>query len=856
MHHIKWFCHTPQKGVLGLKQRRSFITIITSLVLSVTFVAGCARRASLDEDEEKAFPKESIETQANTVEAQTVSEPFYNSEKLILEAPLPVNESGLEATYFSCEDPIIAGNHIFVRMYYAFAQEGEPIDETGVCRWCIFDFEGNYVTYLQEDFLNMAVYFDEDAQGMITVAYADYDYTDEAWSAQIYLARFDQYGQLLKGPVFAFSDTYSNQLSLAVNDKNGEVLVASQHMIMQLDADFQVMTGTTYSNDIEITDLWEEQGEFYVEMRSVDENFQEYATINHVTVGNNGYISVSEPAREASNLLSMRMYQTNTGIYAATRNALGKLDLSSGEFSSLLDWNQTDIDRSLVFYGKLKVLSEGSSSSGVRVIAPSGSEPSPSATPDAPRSDYSEESAKTRIALTSSDYIGDTLKPCLYLLTQAENNPHEGQDVLWVGGIGITSSALMSGIARYNSSNSQNVWVKVYDYAGFNYTKSYVSTFETQKALERMAAQLSSGTGPDIIIGAGETGIFDNSSILTDLNGYVDGISGINRDDYFNSALESFETDGKLYQIPLVFSVRGLVGNRNMVNGKNSMNYSDYIEARNYFDESAYLFSEVNIDELCNIFIEGETGTWINYSNGRVSIDHEKLKDMLNLLMNEQIFGMNGFIEPEGSPLGMSFDPVARGCYQEIFACDSAFAPSTMNTVAEYAQTRIIPGVLSWYGYPGSQGSSMIIQSDISVGISSASTQKEKAWEVIKFFLEDEVQTSLTRPGSFDINNTTSFIPLSRDSFHKVNGEEDFPEQIDTYALDVDGSWITCYAGEREDLLKEYEEALNVPMRRYIRDPEILYIVKDTALKYFYEECSADDAAYEIEKRIIEYNGR
>ena len=185
MHHIKWFCHTPQKGVLGLKQRRSFITIITSLVLSVTFVAGCARRASLDEDEEKAFPKESIETQANTVEAQTVSEPFYNSEKLILEAPLPVNESGLEATYFSCEDPIIAGNHIFVRMYYAFAQEGEPIDETGMCRWCIFDFEGNYVTYLQEDFLNMAVYLDEDAQGMITVAYADYDYTDEAWSAQI-----------------------------------------------------------------------------------------------------------------------------------------------------------------------------------------------------------------------------------------------------------------------------------------------------------------------------------------------------------------------------------------------------------------------------------------------------------------------------------------------------------------------------------------------------------------------------------------------------------------------------------------------------------------------------------------------
>lgn len=854
MHLIKWFCYTPRKGVFGLKQRRSLKLVITALALSVAFVTGCARRASLDEDPEKAFLPESVETKESVVEAKTVSEPFYNSEKIIMEAPLPVDESGLEASFLTCEEPIIAGDHIFVHMHYTFSEDGEPFDGLTMSRWCVFDFAGNYVTYLQEDFLDFAVYFAEDAQGSIIAAYANYDYSNDTWSADIYLTRFDQNGQLVTGPVKAFSDDYSSILSVAVNNKTGDVLIASEHKLVQFDADFQLLCSTAYSNDTMITNLWEDQGEFYVEMVGSDNGYQDYASIHHVSIGNNGYVSLSDPARQATNLLSMKMYQTNTGTYAATRNALGKLDLSSGEYSSLLDWNQTDIDRSLVFHGQIKVLSEGSRSSAVKVIDPS--EFAPSVTPDAPRNDYSEEDAQTRIALVSFDYIENSLRPCLYLLTPAEKNPHEGQDVLWVGGIGITSSALMSGIARFNSSNSQNIWVKVYDYAGFHYSKSAVSIFETQKALERMAAQLSSGTGPDIIIGAGETGLFDNNSLLTDLNGYVDGISGIKRDEYFNNALKSFETNGKLYQIPLVFSVRGLIGNKTLVNGKTTMNYSDYIEARNYSAVKSYLFSEVNVDEMCNIFVEGETGTWIDYANDSVSLDHERLKDMLQLLLNEQIYGMNGFIDPDGALYGMTFDPVDRGVYQELYLYESAFAPSTMNTVAEFAQTEIMPGVLSWYGYPGSKGSSMIIQSDISIGISASSTQKEKAWEVIKFFLQEDVQAELTSPGAVDVNSSTSFIPLNREAFHKVNGEEMFAPEINSYVMDDDGNWVSYYAGEREELLKKYEEALDVPMRRYIRDPEVLYIVKDVASKYFFEECSADDAAYEIEKRIIEYIGR
>ena len=828
-------------------------------MLSVAIVTGCARRANLDDEEEKALPMETDETAETLTAGGAVSEPFYNSKKLILEAPLPEDEEYAYFEYSGCDDPIITGNHILVRMYYACREDDEAPADWILGRWNVFDLDGKYVTTLNADFFDYVspvVWFDEDEQGRFTCAYLDYEYSEDQWSAQINLARFDQNGNMITEPTYAFSDAYSTNLSMAVDDKNGEIIVASQHKIVQLDENFTMQSEHTYSNAAEIRNLWEDQGEIYMETTEVDENYQESACIYHLEFAPNGYLTDAEPGRDASNLLSMKMFQTNAGIYAATRNALGKLDLGSGEYSTLLDWNQTDIDRSLVNYGQLKVLSEGRLSSGVSVIDPTGSASTVTVTPDAPQNDYpadDDDETITSVAITSVEYIDAESVPCLYLLSETDENPHEGQDVLWIGGIGITSSGLMTAIADYNNTHSQDTWIKVYDYAGFNYNKTMASTSETQKALERMAAQLNSGTGPDIIVGGGESGLFDNSNILTDLNGYVDGISGINRDDYFNSALEAFETDGKLYQIPLVFSVRALVGNRNIVFGNTYMNYADYLDAGYYLNDSVYLFSEVNLDELTNMLIEGETGTWINYSNGTVNIDHEKLMEMLQLIQLEDMYGMNGYMAAVDSIYVPLYDPMVRGCYQEIYLNRSAFAPSTMNSVCEYAQTKIMPEALSWYGYPGSQGSTKIIQSDISVGISASSTQKEKAWEVIKYFLGENVQTTLSGSGVFDVYDATCFIPLNREAFQEVNSEDIYTSDIYTYAMDADGNWVQFYAGDREELMKEYTEALNAPMRRYIRDPQIINIVKGAVEDYIYGECTLEDAAYKIEKEITAF---
>ena len=863
MHHIKWFCYTRWKGVFGLKQRRSWISIITALMLSVAFATGCARRATVDDEDENnpLFTENSVIPESN-VETVSVSEPFYNSRKILLEAPIPYEavKGEYESSYY--EDPLIVGDHILVRANYYFTDSDDAENYYEFSFWHVFDLQGNYLMYLHTEDLPSHVVFDEDASGNIVAACADYHYEDEEWFADISVVRFDSNGYLIAAPTYVFSDKYSDCLSMAVNDENGDFIVASKHKIVQIGQEGDLKSNFAFENGPDSCYVWEENGNFYMQELQTDNNGMDCAVIYQIEIGMNGYINMGSVARDATNLLSMKMYQTNTGVYASTRNALGKLDFASGEFASLLDWNQTDLDRSTVFYGNIKVLSEGSSSQPVMVMEAIGSDyPLPDVT-DAPRSDYSDvdPDKQTSIAITAMELVDNEMKPSLYLLSPADENPHEGQDILWVGGIGITSSGLMTCIARFNEDNSQNVWIKVYDYAGFNYDKYTVDDLQTKNALEKMAAQVNSGMGPDIIIGAGETGMFDNSRSLTDLNAYVDGISGINRKDYFDNVLSAFETDGKLYQIPLAFSVYGLIGNRSLVGDRTEMTLADFADADAQVADGVDLFGAITAEELCNMMVEGETNSWINYSNDTVSIDRNALVDMVITVNNKLIHDAEDYGLVSSNfwfPQTYTIDPRSRSenrlSNTEIYMQNAAFEPSSLNNVREYAQKAILPEILSWYGYPGSTGSSFIVRSDMSVGISASSTQKEKAWEVIKYFLSEDIQIDLSRSGYTDFYGAANYIPLNKEAFRSLNDE--MQEFLDVYitAMDEEYNWVEFYAGKKDVLIDEYEELMNAPMRRYIRDPKVIEIVKLNIGHYYYGEYSLDETVDMIIKEITAY---
>jgi ABC-type glycerol-3-phosphate transport system substrate-binding protein len=602
----------------------------------------------------------------------------------------------------------------------------------------------------------------------------------------------------------------------------------------------------------------------------------------------------------------MKVYQNPERLYSATRNALGKLDIANGEFSRLLDWNQTDLDRSLLLNGNVKVISEGELSQTVTMLpqgdqpqlerplpvveqpsmapdiesrpvpsavgedAPSDSSSAPedfiddptlpesssSASADAVETQAAEPSdAKTKFCISNVEYTDLGCEAHLIKLEPAASNPHSGQDIVWVGGVGITDSMIMSKIADYNRNTSHDIWVKVVDYADFRYNGSFETRNYSTKAMESMLAQVNSGVGPDVIIGAGETGEFDNNNTLSDLNAYVDGINGINRDEYFDNAFRAFETNGKLYQIPLGFATHALVGNPTLVDGKTEMNYHDFSSSSVFLDDDTKLLKGFSTETLLNILVEGETGTWINYATGEVSVDRSSLIDLLELLR---------FQKQSSSKLRYEFsedfevelDPFQFDGIGSVYEGSGAFCPGSINSLTEYAMAKVREQETRWYGYPGSAGCATLIESPMTAGIAAYSTQKEKAWEVIKYLLSADVQVDINSVPLMNSYFPRAMVPVNIEAFRKLNLMEKTDGRVTEYIYSDSDLVYELDVGSFDDLLAEYEAMLKEPFRRYIHDDEVLTIVREVADEYLEGQITVTDAADTIVKRIMKlYEG-
>jgi ABC-type thiamine transport system substrate-binding protein len=112
---------------------------------------------------------------------------------------------------------------------------------------------------------------------------------------------------------------------------------------------------------------------------------------------------------------------------------------------------------------------------------------------------------------------------------------------------------------------------------------------------------------------------------------------------------------------------------------------------------------------------------------------------------------------------------------RDLFSGAVKFCPAWMNSLSEYSYKEILPGELSWYGYPGSAGCTPLISSTRVAGITYYSTQKDKAWEVIKYMLSEDIQYTISfennMDGPYTDLYTSDIIPVNVAAFRKLNKE-------------------------------------------------------------------------------------
>jgi len=721
---------------------------------------------------------------ADPAESSTIKragDVFYNHTILDLEAPYVKSSQEDVRINRTILDTQFLDNVLLVHETSRFESAADPEAdperegasvEPGVIReisasqysreyYSIYDLDGNLQGVIFIDSAPQGQgnsYFQNNADGNIIRLYVSYDTEngDNYLSYQIY----DRSGSLLEDkPNHYLLQDGEYDLTGALFTQDGKLLVTTYTAVHQFRADGTPETAFYFDtvSSGQCIGLSKEGNSYYIETLYYDDDGEMKSALFEFNALTSDSCGVET---NADNLFKMKVFQSSSGLYAMTKNVLGKLSLKDGEFSQMIDWNQTDIDRALLINGDVKVLRDGKLSQPIKVlqrlnnIAPAAieEENTEKSSGTDKTNDYGDTSAELLVCSTVKTDDGQST--VLIHIFEADSNPHADQTEIWLGGVDFSDGDVSSAIARFNSDHTHDIWIKVTDYS--NYTvNAWSSGAEREKAVETLYSQMLSGSGPDIICGLSDYGSFDRNRVLTDLNPYIDSIHGIDRSKYFNNLFTAFEMDGKLYQIPVTFMANGLLWDPAMFEEyADDYTISSLAQAASENDDdSFFMISGFTTDPFRtitnNLLINN-----VNYSTGELDMTQD---DIAQILMILERVADSPYNFPESETYDFSESKYALS--STMVFDDNVVMPYTVNSLWKY----LLPsrGAYDLTGYPSSNGSSYIARADISFGIASYSNNKELAWEFIRFMLSDTEQSRLCTWTSDIYGENSSGIPVS-----------------------------------------------------------------------------------------------
>ncbi len=938
--------------------------IVSGLLVLALLIPGCSLREKKNSPSFSSRSESiSLDTTETTLE-EVVKMPsaedlFYHAEQKSLYAPDLLDYKYGYLQYSYSDKPLFTDHYVLVHSNQRYSSQ--PLDKMEdyyfheddfkeVSRWSVFNLSGNYLCDLPvEDTPNGPIYeqsgmiFDEDEQGNIVALYSGYDETSDYGRLMVYASKYSASGEEIMPPTPMFIGD-SNLLVGICMGKQDEIIFATSSHLVSANLNGIVHSVCTFPENSCCIGLWKENDVFYIltlpictpvgiveypqEAPEADGDTNvDSSLLFPFTVTENGMICVAGDGKSADGMMTMHIGNSINGHCAATKNAIGTFNFESGEFCSLLDWNQTDADLNLVMNGRFQVTSEGMTGHPLNMFYPQESSlpgmsisvversinemiengmvesdirivPSLSETNDSvsleqmiPTTDTSladrpseesttltsesEMNSETEVGIETTVtpnetgqpvteiYVASTAEtrsgnaPLLLKLTQMEENPHQNQKVIWMGGVHLVDSPVATAIRQYNLDTNHPIWVKLHEYTDFVCNDDYgciliniqVSALYSQNwyetnnddiaAMERMIDQVSSGNGPDIIYGGGEIGTLDRHGYLTDLRPYMSGKNGINEDDYFASVFDAFEVDNKLFQMPLSFRLVSMLQHTSLIENNGVFSFKDALAQQDKSLET--LFPTYLTAYTMMILASSKMNDWVNFDSHTVRVTSTELATFLQFCSSllsqseedqyymEDILGYRGWCTV-GSLISEE---------------DSPLIPVEIGSPEEYCRITGWKDDYSWSGLLGTDTDLTSVHTDCTVGIASYSTQKETAWEVVQYLLSDEAQSLLRpRPSTLGTEDEAMF-PVARSVFY-----QDYFQMLDDAEYHyLDGSYYTARPMD-VNAEQNLENMLSAPHSRYIYDQDILYILVEACNQCNMSEVTYEEAAAEMIERI------
>lgn len=387
---------------------------------------------------------------------------------------------------------------------------------------------------------------------------------------------------------------------------------------------------------------------------------------------------------------------------------------------------------------------------------------------------------------------------------------------------------------------------------GRPYQISFVEFENDEELYKKMTTETMAGGGPDIFLTAQYlpfekmigAGAFIDIDELLEREGYEIDFSQLNE-----KVMDSGVWNGKRYILPIVYSARVMITDKNNINPLNlpdengsTITYDD-INGMLKYAEYQDIFPVDSVQLMCNLLYD-----YMDMKEKKVYFDTDEFKENIEIIkkLHEYETKREKDTENSNTPLWMyspSFFENAQNSF-EIFM-KRYLCNYTKNDFPYYSKQVEKSSVL--YKGVSKEKSDNRGNIDLGIAINKNTKQGKKICELIKFSLSDTGQSHMTSPynsfafgNSFPVNkktfekrlrNAKEFEYVGGDVFKNHDSEMfntyvEIARNVDDCALYSDGSYYTTsIVGE---LIEQY---LNnkLPQNKFIRQ-------LSSATKFYLEE--------------------
>ena len=344
----------------------------------------------------------------------------------------------------------------------------------------------------------------------------------------------------------------------------------------------------------------------------------------------------------------------------------------------------------------------------------------------------------------------------LYVLTKASKNPHAGKTVLELFATnGYADPVVSEAIIRYNSTNP-DFFIEVtdeYKVDSVIYQSRSDTADDTANALmkrnlslnDTLAINMVSGTGPDILIITDDMGRLNNSNYLFDLNSYF---GNMDSGKYFTNIIDAAKTDGKLYQLPLSFGIKGIHTDAKYAGasgiGFTTSEYEDFLygplNGYDLFDNGQAMYFVTLFNAMRDRFIV----------NGKVDFTGTEFSELADYVKKNVSVESRPVMPPEEEDPASELREYVNGI---AHLSDYEWATFYLAGVND------LNGAGSILGIPSSDGRGPLVCPNCSVAISARAKDTDACVDFLKILLSDDLLYERAKTNGFTI---------SREAYHKT----------------------------------------------------------------------------------------